>query len=222
MFKLTAHHFAAPGELPPAVDETLLLDYLVGSNGTFARGSRPGLEVCLPVSFNLQPVRGLSKVTPYAQWGYPLVPAALVGTMLAVSKGVCAVRPREALFHLSFDPAGDCAGHLACAGGWHVEMPEQRATADSVAPFATGAGTSTARALIELHSHHSMRAEFSRTDDEDEAQGFRVYAVLGTIFDRPTLRARVGLFGHFQETRAAEFFELPDGLVCAVTETISR
>ncbi len=214
--RLTDYHFVLPGGQIPAVDESQLLDYVVGSNGTYARGRRPGLEVCMPVSFNLQPIRGLMPVASYAQWGYPRMPVELVEIMLTVSTSVCVNGPREALFHLSFGDVPGCRDHLRCAKGWHVEMPEQEASAERVKPTVTGAGSSTERAVIELHSHHSMRAEFSAEDNEDESQGFRVYAVIGTLFTEPRIRARVGLFGHFFEYPATEFFELPEGLADCV------
>ena len=217
--RLTEHHFALPGQQLPPVDESLLLDYVVASNATYARGRRPGLEVCMPVSFNLQPLRGLSPLESYAQWGYPKVPELLVGTMLDVSRAACATRPTEALFYLSFSHTSDgCASHPVCASGWHLEWPNQRATADSVIAVESGAGTSSERAIIELHSHHNMRPDFSPSDNEDESQGFRVYAVIGEIFTRPQIRARVGLFGHFWEYSASEFFELPEGLIDCVRE----
>lgn len=214
--RLTDHYFALPGRPLPEVDESLLLEYVFGSNGTYARGRRPGLEVSMPVSFNLQPVRGLAPVCSYAQWGYPRVPSALVETMLAVSRGACETRPREALFHLSFGDQADCTDHLRCGAGWHLEFPPQREVegreGDSVIPAGEAGEASRARAVIEVHSHHNMAADFSARDDEDESQGFRVYAVMGEIFGRPRLRARVGLFGHFFQYAAAEFFELCEGL----------
>lgn len=206
----TQYHFAVPGEQLPPVDESKLLDYVVGSNGVYARGRRPGLEVCMPVSFSLQAVRGLVEVNSYAQWGFPKVPMGFMVQMLTISKSVCVSFAREALFHLNI--GAGCPGRVIdySHNGWVLVMPDQYATEESVIATATGAGR---EAIIELHSHHSMRAEFSETDNVDESQGFRIYAVIGTIFDRPTIRARVGLFGHFFEYPASEFFELPDGLM---------
>jgi hypothetical protein len=216
------YHVSKPGLQLPPVDEARLLDYVVGSNGVFARGRRPGLEVSMPVSFSFQPVRGLSSVASYVQWGYPRVPVQLLEAMLIISRQVCEPAPREALFHLSFAPeqmrresareSAPCTGHSACSGGWHVEYPDQKASRDRVVPAQTGVGSSTERAVIEVHSHHSMKAEFSFEDNRDEVQGFRVYAVLGSLFSCAEIRSRVGLFGHFLEYPAAEFFELPDGL----------
>ncbi len=75
----------------------------------------------------------------------------------------------------------------------------------------SGPGSSYAGALIEVHSHHGMPAFWSGTDDADE-QGFRLYAVLGDIFRRPTLRVRVGIYGQFYELPAGTIFGLPAGV----------
>ncbi len=214
------HFFAFPNQPLPPVDEHKLLDYVVAANATFVRSRRPGLEVCLPVSVNFEAVRGLAPLAPYAQWGFPRIPLKLVETMLAVSKGVCTVSPREALFYLHFNEVTDCKSllpHVACESGWHVLMPGQRASVDSVVPL-DPISNIVADAVVELHSHHAMRAEFSSDDDADESQGFRVYAVIGTIFDNPIIHARVGLFGHFYDYPASEFFELPEELADAVKE----
>jgi hypothetical protein len=220
--RLTDHHFARRGELLPPVDESLMLDYVVAANGTFARGRRPGLEVCLPVS--LHKVRGLAPISPYAQWGYPKIPKLALSRMLALSLSACSIRPTEALFHLSWDtPTSEVLDGTALylnPGMWCLERPEQHATKDRVEPVRKGAGSSEARAIVEVHSHHYDKAFFSQQDNEDEGGcSFRVYAVLGTIFDRPTIRARVGLFGHFFEYPASEFFELPEGLFDCVRLT---
>lgn len=214
----------------PEVDQSKLLDYVVASNGVFARGRRPGLEVCMPITVALDDIRGLEPCEPYAQWGFPRVPLALVEAMLMVSRNVCRQMPREALFHLCFDRSEEfqqtCSAHLLCHDGWHLEFPEQvpvspARVVDSIKPVHCGEGTSTARAVIEVHSHHSMSAEFSDEDNIDESQGFRIYAVLGDIFQHAKIRARVGLFGHFFEYIAGEFFELPDGLEDCLAVTVN-
>ncbi|MGH9763818.1 MAG: hypothetical protein ACREAC_23550, partial [Blastocatellia bacterium] len=180
-------------------------------------------EVCVPASFSLQPIRGLAGVQSYAQWGFPKVPASLLQIMLTWSKAACSPTPRETLFHLWYGGWDEacCKHHVARSPeptpdrdgqGWHLEFPNQKATAESVVPTDDGAKSSKARALIEVHSHHSMEAVFSAQDNEDESTGFRIYAVLGNIFREPAICARVGLFGHFCNYSAAEFFELPDYL----------
>ena len=201
----------------PGVDESKFLDYVIAANGNFARGRRPGLEVCMPVSVALQEIRGLRDVMPYVQWGFPRVPEALVSTMLMVAQQVCNPMPREVLYYLTFDGQSCAPGHLICDDGWHLIMPAQAPAGpgramNSVKPLESGFGTASACALIEVHSHHAMKAEFSEEDDADESQGFRIYAVMGEIFHNAKIRARVGLFGHFFEYSAMEFFILPNSL----------
>ncbi|MGD2184454.1 hypothetical protein [Lusitaniella coriacea] len=54
---------------------------------------------------------------------------------------------------------------------------------------------------MEIHSHHHLPAYFSAQDDTDES-GCKIYGVLGTIFTRPALRLRVGLYNR-------QFWEIP-------------
>lgn len=210
-----AHSFALHGQPVPPVDETKAIHYLVGSNGTLARSSRPGLEVGVAVGVQFQQARGLAPVAPYVRFGLPRVPRDLVALMLSSSRAIATPTPTEALFYLSHGELPAAHG-VVSRGGWHLEAPAQRATAESVEPAETGSGTATERAIIEVHSHHHMAAEFSAGDDVDELGWFRVYAVIGRIFTRPEIRARVALFGHAGEFSAAEFFELPEGLVDCV------
>lgn len=208
MGAFTAHHFALPGQPLPEVDDSKAVCYLTGANGTLARSRRPGIEVGLPVGVHFQQVRGLAVVTPYVKWELPRVPLRLVELMLSVSRTLASPQPTEALFYLSYGEIPESDGVIS-EGGWNLEAPAQRATGESVEPERTGAGTATERALIEVHSHHQMRAEFSAGDDTDELGWFRVYGVIGNIFERPEMRVRVAVFGHACEWRATEFFELP-------------
>lgn len=240
---------ARRGELLPPVDEALLQDYVLAGNGIFTRGRRPGLEACIPIAD--APVRGLRPVDPYVAFGYPKVPAQILALIFQISQTIAKKEPRETLFHLSFDPpaiaggsdrsgplatAGGtdknadlppapaaCPCHLLCAAGWHLEFPRQQGTADHVEAIEKGAGTSEERAVIEVHSHHEMDPVFSPTDDADEGtMSFRLYGVIGTIFSNPSIRVRVGLFGHFYEYPASEFFELPEGVSDCVTWEIRQ
>lgn len=215
MLRLTDHHFALRDRHLPEVNESLMLDYVCGAGGIYARGRRPGMEACMPIGYAR--VRGLKGVEPYVQWGYPKVPAELLALMFSISQTVARNQPCEALFYLSFsliEPASGRPAHVACANGWHLEFPAQSADAEHVEAREKGAGTSEESAVIEVHSHHRFGPEFSERDDADEGtMSFRVYAVIGNIFVGPAIRARVGLFGHFLEYPASEFFEMPEGVV---------
>ena len=215
--KLTEYHLAHRGQVLPAVDESLLLDYVFAGNGTFVRGRRPGLEACIPVAE--APVRGLKYVNPYVQWGFPKVPASLLVLMFSLAQTLAKHEPREALFHLTFNDVNGHVehapprGHVFCLDGWHLIFPPQHATAEHVELREQGTGSSEAEAVIEVHSHHHESAFFSDRDDEDEgAMSFRLYGVIGSIFVNPSIRVRVALFGHFLEYPASEFFEMPEGV----------
>lgn len=48
--------------------------------------------------------------------------------------------------------------------------------------------------VMDIHSHHDMRAFFSTTDDEDEL-ATRLYAVIGRVSTRPEMLLRYGVNG---------------------------
>jgi hypothetical protein len=86
--------------------------------------------------------------------------------------------------------------------------PPQAQGATWVYATDTSAESAYVKALIEVHSHHWMEARFSSDDNRDEV-GFRVYGVLGRIFDRPELKLRVSVYGDWSEIPASDVFDLP-------------
>lgn len=190
---------ARPGEeLPPI--RAGFYEYVLAGNGVFVRGKREGLEVLMP--WRECEVRGLSVVEPYVRLDAPRVPARALVWALQASRDVCrdGVK-RELLFWLW--PDGE---------RWQMEIPAQDNTGGTVKPlYANEEGSNYARTLVDLHSHHEMRPFFSHTDDRDE-QGFRLYAVLGNIFEQPSVALRVGLYGAFWNIPARWVFELPEGV----------
>jgi len=111
----------------------------------------------------------------------------------------------ETLFHLIWSPV------YPWDDGWELVAPEQTRSAARCRPLDDGPGSSHAQALIEIHSHHSMPANFSSTDDQDET-GFRLYGVIGRLSDAPEIRLRVGVYGYHWEIPASWALELPEGL----------
>ena len=179
-------------------DHGSLYTYFWASNGVWIKGTRDGLQVVFPVAeFE---TRGLH--VPGEHWfkfDFPKVPVDLVRQMWVHARAA-AFGNFEQLYHLVFDE-----------GGWQLIVPEQTQTDQSCRPLDDGLESSHARAVIEVHSHHEMRAFFSPQDNLDET-GFRLYGVLGRVLSDPTLRLRVGLYGHFWEIAAAWVFEMPEGL----------
>ena len=192
--RLHGHHILTTSTLPPYVGP--MFEYWLHGGGLAVRAERTHLRACIP--FSPAPVRGLPALATTVELALPRVPSGAVALMLDRARAAqTAGRPSEILFHLSW-------------GGerWRLDIPAQTASATRVQPTAGGPGSSYATALIELHSHHTMPAFWSGTDDADE-QGFRLYAVLGTVFTQPTLRLRVGVYGVFYEIDPAAVFALP-------------
>ena len=163
------------------------------------RAERPGLSALIPSSAFYEPVRGLAKIFPDMEIAAP-VDAWFLEMMLEQSRKNA---PNELLFWLKPDARPQFKP-------WALIIPNQEckpASCKPVDPYNVNAQ----QALIEVHSHVGMGSFFSEMDDRDEA-GFRVYAVLGQIFKRPTIAVRVGIYGHFWNIPAAWVFELPAGI----------
>ncbi|MDQ2806412.1 MAG: hypothetical protein M3Z04_05770 [Chloroflexota bacterium] len=203
--RLHRHAILTTPTLPPY--EGPLYEYWLHGGGVALRAERPQLHACIPLGGAT--VRGLPTLAPTVTLSVPPVPAGALALMLdrARSARDPAGHPREILFHLRW-------GGLR----WKLDIPPQVGTPGAVQPTAGDAASSYAQALIEVHSHHSMRAYWSTTDDQDE-QGFRLYGVLGTIFSRPVLRLRVGVYGVFHEIDPTGVFQLPPELHTTWTPT---
>ncbi len=194
---LTRFVFIETDQLPAY--DAAMSEYLFGANGLFRRARRPGLEAIIPAT---APQRLLKTVEPAVQLQVPRVPIHLVREVLREAQHQCVVcgEFRETLFYYCWD-----AEH----GQWTLHVPPQDQMLWSVRATDTGADSAYARALIEVHSHHWEKAFFSRDDNRDEV-GFRIYAVLGRIFEHPELRVRVSVYGDWWELPAAQIFELPE------------
>ena len=157
-----------------------LYEYLFAANGVFIRANHPNLEVLIPVIVYEQHIRGLAAVTPYVK----LVPGKIsVDILLKMLQASRDASSNEILFHLNYN------------NQWQLETPLQTQTPSSCKPLNDDRNSTFANALIDTHSHASMPAFFSPTDDEDET-GFRMYTVLGRVnTDTPEICTRVGLTG---------------------------
>jgi PRTRC genetic system protein A len=190
------HIFATKPDLPPI--PAGLYQYVVAANGIFVRAKRPGLEAQIWVAGTAEKIRGLVEIQPYVKLGKPVPRYMLEHLFLDAWRK----RPNEALYYLKhIEPA-------QAAAFWAASMPSQIQSPGGVRPSDPySSGTDT---LLELHSHHSMAAYFSQTDNRDERYGFRLFAVVGRLDQaRPEIRVRVGIYGHFWEVPAGWVFEMP-------------
>lgn len=182
----------------PTQPPSRVFEYWFAQNGVFAHAQRPGLHVLLPISVHTQPIKGLVALTPFVKLR-PRVPEMLMQRMLTLANHEL---PNEVLFHL-----------VLRNDQWQLITPEQIQSPQSCTPALTELGSSTQSALIEIHSHGTMPAYFSQTDDQDECNGFRIYGVLGKLHSyNPELLLRVGLFGHAYTIPASLIFTSFDGV----------
>ncbi|MEA3349619.1 MAG: hypothetical protein U9Q82_03250 [Chloroflexota bacterium] len=199
---IAGHRIITSSKKPPA-PRGLLYEYLLAGNGLFLRAERPDLSVLMPLA--TAHVRGLPPLTPFVE-----VPRKVSAAHLCLVLEMAIEKAKrssgflyESLFYLYYNSSN------SLDNGWDMSFPAQHATRNSVRPAFDGPDSTYAKALIDLHSHHEMQAVFSIDDDAEEV-GFRIYAVLGTIFKSPTIRVRVGVYGHWWEIPAEEVFNLPE------------
>jgi len=185
-------------QLPPR--QGAMYDYILAAQGLYLRAEREEMDVC----FQIAPaqVRGLAECDGGFEFRLPKVPEELMYELWR-RVGAWANDRLETLFHLVWSPV------YPWDDGWELIEPEQTRTSISCRPDEPC--PSSERAIIEIHSHHSMPARFSGTDDKDET-GFRLYGVVGELLPAPEIRLRVGVYGYFYEIPASWALELPDGL----------
>jgi PRTRC genetic system protein A len=176
--------------LPPIA--ALGYEYVLAGNGLFIRAEDSRLEACIPIADVA--LHGLVEIKPVARLKVDRVPAAFLHSILA-----SAIRhmPDEALYQLRW--SGE--QHNAVQRTWSCLMPAQIVSSVSIA------FDDYADSVIDLHSHNSMEAFFSDTDDRDE-QGLRFYAVIGKLrTSKPEICVRAGVYGHHWEVPVTTIFD---------------
>lgn len=199
---LVTYHHAKTEILPPFSGG--MYEYWTAGNGLFVRAARPNLEALIWVAAFAGPVRGLYHLRPYIK-----LDRKVPGKKLdLIHNRACQGLPNEILFYLLLRDSSIFNPFMSFSNSsWSLSIPEQNATPGNVKPV-DPFDKSAKDALIELHSHGHMSAFFSTQDNSDET-GFRIYAVIGSLPDQPTLRVRVGIYGHFYEIPASWVFDLP-------------
>ncbi len=202
---LVGYQIAFPGIPLPPIDASLY-EYVMAGNGIFIRGARREFQAQFCVSPFV--IRGLVDLETALQLNVQRVPRDVVVGMLERARAARDPQGRrcEIVFHLECDETGT----------WHCHVPDQIQSPTRARPTNDSPYSSYARACIELHSHVDMHARFSSVDDQDE-QGFRIYAVLGLVSTKPMLRVRVGMYGYRQDVPAKWVFDVPPEIGDAVT-----
>lgn len=175
----------ATGEsLPPT---QAVYEYLVAANGLMIRAEDSRMSACLPVA--RAHLRGLAHVTPWAELRVPRIPAGWLYAVLASARRHL---PNERAFQFVWEVSG---------GAWRCEAPFQDAAPESLTY------QDTPGAVVDLHSHGTLPAFFSATDDDDE-RGLRFYVVVGKVDTaQPEITARVGVYGVTHWIKADAIFD---------------
>jgi PRTRC genetic system protein A len=200
------HIYAISENLPPFGDS--LCEYVTAANGVFVRARRPGLEALLPVCWNRgAEIRGLAKVEPYVRLDGGRIS---VSAMAQALDWMRLIAPLELLTWIKWE-----------AAGYYAFLPEQTTTASRCKP-ADPFDAQGQNALMDFHSHGGFPPFFSTTDDQDEKNGFRLFAVAGNFQEcaQPAILVRVGIYGHFWSIPPVWVMELPDGIDAPLDEDI--
>jgi PRTRC genetic system protein A len=181
-------------------------NYILAGNGVFLRAVRSGIDVLMQIASC--EVRGLPQLDAHFDWEYPRIPVSLTARILRECEQLGAI---EVLFYLLYEPST----------GWQLVRPAQEQSAIHCCPIHDDPDSAYAKAIVHVHSHHKMAAQFSEADDQED-QGFRIYGIIGNLGQRTTLIVRVGVFGYFWNLPAALIFELPGDLSCGVSDAETR
>lgn len=196
---LVRHHVARKDALYPKPSPGI--DWIYAANGLFKRGTNPQLTLVAKICPIDADVPGLAQLLPSVRWtAWPrritgaLLQPLLRDAQMAGSDGADGglVRPIEKQYfivHRDNDVRLVAPrDQLGTAGSLRYTMPERGAL------------------LVDLHSHHAMRAYFSSTDDRDD-QGLSVSAVIGNIYVRPEIVVRMNIYGHHAPIPATMVFD---------------
>jgi PRTRC genetic system protein A len=159
-------------------------DYILAGNGLFKRAHSRYVQARIPLV--TVRVAGLPDLEPAIELNiWPgRGPGRLLYPILADARKH-AQNGHEQMYHVRLIRTPDGLR-------WRVMVPGQRAGAGRI-EYQVG---DEANIVCDLHSHHRLGAFFSGTDDRDEV-GFRFYAVVGRVLDRPEISLRLGMYGDF-------------------------
>ena len=160
-------------------------DYILAAGGLYLRSKNNHLKATVCIAPG--EIRGLEPLNENIQLLHGKIPLPLLTEAITV-----------------LITAPDIEQYLAITweNGYGLKIPSQQATALSVT-YETLPET-----VLEIHSHTvGVPAHFSPIDDQDE-QGFGLYAVVGDLSNLfPTIELRLGIYGYFLTLSQSEVFK---------------
>lgn len=169
-----------------------MYEFVYAANGVFIRAQRQGMAAQIPiVLYPGKKLPGLMSAGLVVALETK-IPLSILDFMIRTSRENI---HSEMLFYLGYFNEK-----------WSYYIPPQVATAarcQPVNPYGPGAMIG----MVDVHSHNTMDAFFSREDDRDET-GFRLYVVLGRLDKAwPHILCRVGIYGHHAVVPASMIFQ---------------
>jgi PRTRC genetic system protein A len=160
-------------------------NYVLAGNGLYVQASNPFLSatMCLARAH----VRGLAPLTEHVGLIHGKIPARLYDLATSI-----------------LTAASPCERYLAVTweGEYRLRQPAQQGSSSHV-EYNVLPNT-----VLDIHSHGSMKAFFSQTDDRDE-QGLRLYVVVGRLdMLIPEVEMRLGIYGYFAPIELREVFDV--------------
>jgi PRTRC genetic system protein A len=184
---LLQHHIYQ-GELPPANPHGY--QYIMAGNGILLRAQNRWLDVAQLV--NRAEVRGLPVLRPFVRLHHAKLPGRfLLNIILHAQKHL----EREVVYQV-VEENGRLRLRVVAYGTRTSATFEDCVPSDQI--------------VFEAHSHNTMKAFFSGTDNAYE-QHFRWYAVVGELDkQRPSVVFRLGVYGYHFTLPLESLFDLSD------------
>lgn len=167
----------------PAGEPGLFYNYILAGNGLFVEARSQVVTATLLVAD--ADVRGLAPLAERVE----LIPGRIPRVLYELAISVLADGPREERYLA-----------ITWEGHYHLRAPPQEGSSGGVTY------ERLPNTVVDIHSHGSMGAFFTETDDRDE-QGLRVYIVVGKLDTLwPRVKVRVGVYGYFAPISVEEVF----------------
>ena len=171
------------------------VDYITAGNGLYKRAVSDTFLAMVPIiRWPAGTIPSLPDLEPTVISRYGQIPPSLLIRAIYLARGACSAGATEAMYHIRFRDSS-----------FYLSSPRQERDAGHVGYTIAGHDP----IIMDIHSHHTMRACFSDTDDRDEL-GLQLYGVLGQIHGlNPQIAIRVGVYGTFYPLRIMDVFAFP-------------
>jgi len=162
-------HYIYDGSLPEPNPPGY--QYILAGNGLFLQADNPLRRVVVPIVY--QEVKGLPTLQRQVVLKHPRLNGRALPTIIAHARQHLDI---EVVYHIT-----NTMVVQAVATGTKSAVEFENVPDSGV--------------ILEAHSHNTMPAGFSPTDNQYE-QHFRFYMVVGNLHERPEIAFRLGVYGY--------------------------